>query len=195
MVATKRVSIPKDSSKSQTSNIVRHQRVLPNTPFLTEGKIPVSKAGQSTKHAVSPTSSPQSMSEEVLVLRARNKLLTQALAAIHSSSEKELKKRYDLVWFAKYRCKSSLQFASNDDIPVPRKLTTPFAFTDRHPNHEASERIDKEYQEDIEKLRGEDGDFHHGFNSGVLAAARMAKSIAEVAKADDFEVSSHAWRY
>lgn len=76
--------------------------------FLTEGKIPISKAGQSTKHAVSPTSSPQSMSEEVLVLRARNKLLTQALAAIHSSSEKELKKRYDLVWFAKYRCKSSL---------------------------------------------------------------------------------------
>ena len=63
-------------------------------------------------------------------------------------------------------------------------------FTDRYPNHEASQRIDEEYKEEIEKLRGDDGDFHHGFNSGVLAAVRMFKEKADILHVNDFEVSS-----
>jgi hypothetical protein len=64
-------------------------------------KIPASKVATSAKHAVSPTST----DEELLALRARNQILTGALAAIKDSASKELKKKYDLVWFAKYRCK------------------------------------------------------------------------------------------
>ena len=53
---------------------------------------------------VSPTSSTSSQ-EELLTLRARNKILTEALAAIKDSASEEMKKKFDLVWFAKYRCK------------------------------------------------------------------------------------------
>lgn len=131
---------------------------------MVKGKIPFSKASETTKHAVSPTSSPTTVNEELILLRARNKLLTQALSAIHASSKKEVKNKYDLVWFAKYRY--------------------------RYPNHEASERIDKEYKDEIEKLRSDEGDFHHGFNSGVLAAARMFRDMSEAARIDDIETLS-----
>jgi hypothetical protein len=55
-------------------------------------------------------------------------------------------------------------------------------FTDRYPNHEASKRIDqaKEYQEEIQKLRSDDGDFYHGFNCGVLAAARLFSDQSDI---------------
>jgi hypothetical protein len=43
----------------------------------------------------------------VMALRARNKVLTDALAAIKESASQEMKKNYDLVWFAKYRCRYS----------------------------------------------------------------------------------------
>jgi len=52
--------------------------------------------------------------------------------------------------------------------------------SDRHPNHEASERIDIERKEEIEKLESDDGDFYHGFNSRVLAAVRMFKKEADI---------------
>jgi hypothetical protein len=65
---------------------------------------------------------------------------------------------------------------------------------DRYPNHEASERIDKEHKEDIEKLRGDDGDFYHGFNTGVLAAARMFNDKADILHINDFEVSVFSCR-
>lgn len=68
-------------------------------------KIPASQVNTVSKRSISPTGSPTSSNDELLALRARNKVLTEALAAIHESAEKELKEKYDLVWYAKYRCK------------------------------------------------------------------------------------------
>jgi GNAT superfamily N-acetyltransferase len=76
------------------------------------------------------------------------------LAAIKQSTYKELKKKFDLVWYARFRY--------------------------RYSNHEASSRIDKGYKEEIPELRSDEGDFHHSFNSGVLAASPMFASQADV---------------
>jgi len=114
-------------------------------------KLPHSASKVNSKHSVSPD-----QSDEMDTLRARNKVLTDALQHIQETAKAELKHKYDLVWFAKYRY--------------------------RYPNHEASQRIDgsKEHQEEIEKLRSDDGDFHHGFNCGVLAAARLFLDQSDV---------------
>ncbi len=58
-----------------------------------------------SKHSVSPNPSPSVTSEEILALRAKNQVLTDALKAIVESAEAQLQQKYDLVWFAKYRCK------------------------------------------------------------------------------------------
>jgi hypothetical protein len=47
-----------------------------------------------------------------------------------------------------------------------------------------------EHKEEIEKLRSDDGDFHHGFNSGVLAAVRMFMQ-----KSDILHINEHAVSY
>jgi hypothetical protein len=71
-------------------------------------KVPASKAARNSKAKVSPASSPsRSSDDELLALRARNKILTEALEAIKESASDEMMRRYDLVWFAKYRCKFS----------------------------------------------------------------------------------------
>ena len=78
--------------------------------FVFVEKIPASKVPSSfakqtrPSDPVSPTSSTSSQ-EELLTLRARNKILTDALAAIKESASEEMKKKFDLVWFARYRCK------------------------------------------------------------------------------------------
>ena len=58
---------------------------------------------------------------------------------------------------------------------------------DRYHNHEASKRIEKEYSDEIEKLRSDDGDFHHGFNSGLLAATRMFNEQADILHINAFD--------
>ena len=48
------------------------------------------------------------------------------------------------------------------------------------PNHPAStfiERIEEEYRDQVANLQGEDGDWHHGFNSGCLATVRLAINL------------------
>jgi hypothetical protein len=114
------------------------------------------------KKPLPPVSPTGSVEDEILVLRARNKVLTDALSAVKQSASKEMKRRFDLVWFARYRY--------------------------RYPNHEASKRIEKEHIEDIKKLRGdqEESDFHHGFNTGLLAASRMFKKQADILHINDF---------
>ena len=75
------------------------------TAKLPASKVPSSFAKQSRpSDPVSPTSSTSSQ-EELLTLRARNKILTEALAAIKDSASEEMRRKFDLVWFAKYRCK------------------------------------------------------------------------------------------
>ena len=79
-------------------------RLLPCDSTQSTAKIVV-KAQARTSYeriAVSPTGS---VEDEILVLRARNKVLTDALSAVKQSASKEMKKRFDLVWFARYRCK------------------------------------------------------------------------------------------
>lgn len=115
-------------------------------------------------------------------------MLTEALAAIKESASDEMMRRYDLVWFAKYRCKF---LQDNGAGPIfhsfPYFHCTKIGSKDRYPNHKESKRIDQQHKAEIEKLRSEDGDFHHGFNTGLLAAARMFKDKADVAHINKFE--------
>ena len=126
-------------------------------------KIPASKVGHQNgaKHSISPDS--KSATEELIALRAKNKMLMETLAAIKQTANKEMKEKFDLVWYAKFRY--------------------------RYPNHEASSRIDKEHKEMIQNLRSDDGDYHHGFNSGVLAATRMFAAQADVLHINDLALS------
>lgn len=56
---------------------------------------------------MSPPHSPgrSSNNDELQALRARNKVLTEALEAIKESASAEIIRRFDLVWYARYRCK------------------------------------------------------------------------------------------
>ena len=65
-------------------------------------------------------------------------------------------------------------------------------FTARYPSHQVSKWLDssKEHSVDIDNLHSVDGDFHHGFNSGVLAASRMFKDHADVSHISNDSVSS-----
>jgi hypothetical protein len=136
------------------------------------------------KATVSASGSPASTDDELLALRVRNKILSEALESIQKSASEELKRRFDLVWFAKYRCK---YYATNWET-VSYKLTSfPSLPSDRYPNHPDSKRIDTEYKKDIEKLRGGDGDYFHGFNTGLLAAARLFKELADCLNVNNFD--------
>ncbi len=43
--------------------------------------------------------------DEVIALRAENKVLRQALKAVEDTATEQLKKSFELVWFARNRCK------------------------------------------------------------------------------------------
>jgi hypothetical protein len=60
-----------------------------------------------SKHSISPDSA--SANEEVMLLRTKNKALTEALAAVKDSANKELQKKFDMVWYARYRCELCFQ--------------------------------------------------------------------------------------
>lgn len=70
-------------------------------------------------------------------------------------------------------------------------LRLPFVSTARYPSHQVSKWLDssKEHSRDIDNLHSVDGDFHHGFNSGVLAASRMFKDHADVSHVSNDPVS------
>jgi hypothetical protein len=74
--------------------------LFPFLPFDNAEKLPVGKVGTFSKHSISPD-----QPDEIDALRAKNKVLTDALAAIHQKAKKETEQKYDLVWYAKYRCK------------------------------------------------------------------------------------------
>jgi hypothetical protein len=57
---------------------------------------------------VSSKGSPTSNEEEIHALRARNKVLTDALKAIKETADKEVNSNYELVWFARNRSKWQL---------------------------------------------------------------------------------------
>lgn len=76
-------------------------------------KVPVSKAKSNfngdLQVPVSPTSS-ESLEDELMALRARNKVLSEALTGVNESATKAFKKNFDLVWFARNRGKCLLLF-------------------------------------------------------------------------------------
>mmetsp|Transcript_25625 Transcript_25625/g.31559 ORF Transcript_25625/g.31559 Transcript_25625/m.31559 type:complete len:172 (-) Transcript_25625:229-744(-) len=94
--------------------------------------------------------------DEITQLKARNKVLTNALKDIQCCASGHLKHHFELVWFALNRT--------------------------RYPNHPLSKNIEESecHREKLEKLRSNDGDFHHGFNSGVLATSRLFKHISDI---------------
>ena len=58
---------------------------------------------------MSPTGSTgSSVEDELEALRAKNKVLTEALASVRETALEEMKKRFDLVWFARYRSKYTI---------------------------------------------------------------------------------------
>lgn len=50
----------------------------------------------------------------------------------------------------------------------------------RFPLHEDRKRIERQHSNEIEKLHTNDGDYHHGIHSGILAASRMFKKHADI---------------
>jgi hypothetical protein len=67
---------------------------------------------------------------------------------------KEMEQKYfDLVWLARKRPE------------------------DRPKASAAIDRIRKAYPDEVERLRGEHGDWEHGFNSGCLAAFRLVQGL------------------
>ena len=67
------------------------------------------------------------------------------------------KKYFNLVWYAR---------KSPEDIHVP-EIEKPMKV------------VEFLYEEEVENIKGENGDWHHGFNSGALAAFRYLMSIVD----------------
>ena len=90
---------------------------------------------------------------------------------------KSFEEKYStLVWYARKHPKDD---PSWDDVPADIMKG---AF-------DAMDDAESTYPEDIEDLAGRDGDWHHGFNSGVLAAIRLimtAKNESVEAAVDNF---------
>ena len=76
----------------------------------------------------------------------------------HIFSERE--KYQDLVWYARSPRRGSTYW---DDTP---KEIRKGAFKNQ-------KRVEKTYPEEVAQLLGQNTDFHHGFNSGMLAATRL----------------------
>lgn len=68
-------------------------------------------------------------------------------------------KYFDLVWFA--RCKDTTQ--------------------------PAFKKVMKKYPKEVKALREDDTNWEHGFNSGMLAGARLFMSIVENRKEEGYE--------
>lgn len=105
---------------------------------------------------MSPSESPRSKEDEIIALRARNQVLTDALKAIQDTAAKEEKRLYDLVWFARNRS--------------------------RYPNHQSRYRIEssEEHKKELENLQSDNADFYHGMHAGLLAASRLFKEHSDI---------------
>lgn len=75
------------------------------------------------------------------------------------------KKYFDLVWLARKRPEGAL-------IPGVQ---------------ESIDRVEKAWPEECAELSGDNSDWHHGFNSGCLAAFRFAMGL--MGSADDVQMA------
>ena len=86
----------------------------------------------------------------------------------------------DLVWAARRPCIDAPveeweYFANTDGTRTYRKSDPKLTLSCRT----ALQKIVDKYPEDYSLLKGKDGQFHHGFNSGALAAFRYVLDIIE----------------
>jgi len=144
--------------------------------------------------AVSPKT-PASLEDEVVTLRAKNAVLTDALKDIKKTAQQEAKKHYDLVWYARNRCKSLLEGGTMTGRQRTRVTSihrwsyfccfaNPVFFfcyySGRYPLHKERKRIEEEHADELKKLETNDADYHHGMHVGLLAATKLFEQHAEV---------------
>lgn len=104
--------------------------------------------------------------DELTALRQKVNFLADALHSVEKLADEQIKRNYELVWFARNYAPFS------NDENVLRLLSSP------------------EHREAIGKLLGPEREYFHGFNSGLLAAARMYKEHARMPTQDKMEVSN-----
>lgn len=97
---------------------------------------------------------------EISNLRAQNLMLKGAIAALKEDASDMVKVNFERVWFA------------NNRICFPAS------------EHSRRLEMDPQQCEAIGQLRGEDADYHHGFNSGLLAAGRLFRDHIKVIQDD-----------
>ena len=105
--------------------------------------------------------------EELQLLRSKNAKLEKAYKSLRSDLKQREEYYFNLVSLARTR---------DDDPPI--RLT-------RIKRGLGVENYDKE----LSKLEGEEGDWNHGFNSGMLAATRLYGGLGEY-EDDTFENES-----
>ena len=92
-------------------------------------------------------------------LRSELEEVKKALEAVKSKAAKDSEKYLDLVWIA--RCNIDAVLSDPD-----------------HPSRPGVVEIMAKHRLELRKLQGQDGDWQHGFNSGLLAASRMYKGLS-----------------
>mmetsp|Transcript_17039 Transcript_17039/g.26592 ORF Transcript_17039/g.26592 Transcript_17039/m.26592 type:complete len:198 (-) Transcript_17039:206-799(-) len=97
---------------------------------------------------------------EIANLRAQNLLLRGAVAALKQDASDMVKVNFERVWFA------------NNRICYPAS------------EHSRRLEVDPQHRDAILCLRGGDSDYHHGFNSGLLAAGRLFRDNINVIQDD-----------
>ena len=88
-------------------------------------------------------------------------------------------KRIDIYIYKKPTMKNEMKLASMDMMKKYSNLVW-YARSDKNTSNIEIQKQHKEYEElypiEIAQLNGNESDFYHGFNSGMLAAMRFALS-------------------
>jgi hypothetical protein len=107
----------------------------------------------------------------------RNELaeVKKALEVVKSKAAEDGEKYSDLVWIARRNIDAVLADPDHPSLPGVVEIMA------KHPL-------------ELRKLQGQDGDWQHGFNSGMLAASRMYMGLSiayEEDMAEDLELEYH----
>ena len=103
--------------------------------------------------------------EERDALRAELAEAKKALDAVKTKAAMDAEKYFNLVWIARTNREEVLDNTS-------------------HPSHWRAVEVMDTYRNEVAKLSGPDGNFWHGFNSGILAASRMYFDLSAACEED-----------
>jgi len=109
--------------------------------------------GNATTQGILVLLSPEQQRDLYYTLEAK---LQPTPDSVQTKIEELQEKYFDLVWLARSR-------TENHDIPNVKA---------------AFDRTRVKYPGELEKLRGENGSWQHGFNSGMLACSRLLNAYA-----------------